>query len=626
MAVPPMLIIKTLTLFTLFVSVALIIGYRLLIVLNITKTLHRIEAVVFSFALGMGFISFLVFFLGLLHILSLKWMLLALILSALVSSRSAYSFVKTNRLLSYDFKFICSSKLRIFLTVLVSLSLLMTLIGAVAPAKGNDALIYHLSDARYFAQHHLVTFIPYTSHSIWPYFVEMLFTLAMLFDNPLLAKLFHFSMAISGILAIYAFGRRYINREVAFLAAAIFFLTPGVYTQATYAYVDIGWAFYTFMGFYAIMLRGSSPEIRWLVCAGVMCGIAADTKYIGLITPVIIGLILIINGFLHKENYKDLTKSFGLFTVIVVIIIFPYYFRSYLCTGNPLYPFYVKYIGESGWYKPAGFGMDKNLINFIVSPWFLTFYPGKTFGGNESQLGPLFLAFLPALLFLWKKGKPILLIGIFACMFYFFWFFKFPAVRYILPVIPFLALLSGYIIWAIHSRNKYFGYLVKTVFSIFLVLNFGLCIYYNREELAFFSNGANVEDYLATQDRSSKISQYINKNTPPTSKILLVNEIRNFYLDRSHIRELYYRVNDKYQLKEVDAIIDDLEVKGITHILYAESRNNVVDDIPIADKDNRFSVLIKDRKFVNEYLNEIVEVDYDFDPLQKTRYILYSLR
>ena len=166
-----MLVIKTLILFTLFVSVALIVGYRLLIVFNVTKTLHRIETVVFSFALGLGFISFLVFFLGLLHILFLKWVLLVLILATLISLKDAYSFVKTNQLLSYDFEFIYSSKLRIFLAVLVSLSLLMTLIGAVAPAKGNDALIYHLSDAKYFAQHHLVTFIPYTSHSVWPYFM-----------------------------------------------------------------------------------------------------------------------------------------------------------------------------------------------------------------------------------------------------------------------------------------------------------------------------------------------------------------------------------------------------------------------------------------------------------------------
>jgi len=622
-----MLVIKTLILFILSVSVALIIGYRLLRLFNFMKVLNRIETVVFSFALGMGFISFLVFFLGLLHVLFLKWVLLVLLLTTLVSLRSAYSYLKSDLLLSYDIKFTYSSKLRILLTVLVSLSLLMTVIGAVSPAKGNDALVYHLSDARYFAQNHLVTFIPYTSNSIWPYFMEMLFTFAMLFDNPLLAKLFHFSMALLSGLAVYSFGRRFINKEVAILAAAIFFLTPGVFTQATYAKNDITWAFYLFLSFYVILLRDSgSNERRLLIFAGVMCGIAADTKYIGLITPVTIGLIIIIKGFLHRENFKDLTKSFVLFSITVVIIIFPYYIRPYLYTGNPLYPFYFKYIGETGWYRPSGFGMDKNLMNLIVSPWFLTYYPGKTFGGNESQLGPFFLAFLPALLFLRNKGKPILLISIFAGTFYFFWFFKFPAVRYILPIIPFLALLIGYVIWTMGNRSKLFGYLIKTIFSIFMVLNFGLCIYYTREELAFFSKGADVEEYLAKQDRSSKIFQYINKNTPPTSKVLLVNEIRNFYLDRDHVREFYYRIQEQYQSKKIDAIIDDLETKGITHILYAESRIKEEDDIPTSGLDNRFSVLIKNKKFVNKYLRELVKVDYDFDPLQKMQYRLYSLK
>ena len=305
-----MLVIKTLILFTFFISVALVIGYRLLNMFNFQKGLSRIESIVFSFALGMGFISFLVFILGLCHILFLKWVMLILILATLVSLRSAYSFVKSNLLLSYDFKFIYSSNLRAFLTVLVSLSLLLTLIGAVAPAKGNDAMVYHLSDAKYFAQHHLVTYIPYTSNSIWPYFMQMLFTLAMLSDNPSLAKLFHCAMALFGCLAVYSFGRRYINREVAFLAAAIFFLTPGVFTQATYAYIDIGWAFYTFMGFYAIMLWDFNSERGWLVLAAITCGIAADTKYIGLFTPITIGFVLVIKGLLQKEDYKDLAKSF----------------------------------------------------------------------------------------------------------------------------------------------------------------------------------------------------------------------------------------------------------------------------------------------------------------------------
>ena len=615
--------LKTIFLFALFVSIALIIGYRILLLFNLTRALNRIETIVFSFALGMGFISFLIFFLGICHILYLKWVLLILLSAVLVSLKSVYSFVRANNFLSYDFKFIYSSKLRIFLAILVSLSLLLTLIGAIAPAKGNDAMVYHLSDAKYFAKHHLLTFIPYTSNSIHPYFMEMFFTLAMIFDNPPLAKLFHFAVALMGGLVIYSFGRRYINREVAFLAAAIFLLTPGVFTQATYAKNDIGWAIYAFMGFYAILIWDFSSKKRWLILAGVMCGIAADTKYLGLVTPVTVGLVLIIKGLLERKNHKDLAKSFVLFTIAVIVVIFPYYIRPYLYTGNPLYPFYVKYIGESGWYRPSGFGMDKNLLNSIISPWFLTFYPGKMFGGNESQLGPIYLSFLPALLFLKKKGKPILFISIVAGIFYFFWFFKFPAVRYILPIIPFLALLCGYVIWAIDNRNKYFGYIIKVIFTVFLVLNIGLCMYYNKEEIAFFLRGANVDRYLAKQDRSSRIFQYINKHTPPTSKILLLREIRTFYLDRENIREIYYRIHDKYHLKKVVEIFSDLKSKGITHILYAESKNMLVRE---KHPGNSLLGLVNNEFLVRKYLDEIKIVNYDSDPAYKTLYTLYRIK
>jgi 4-amino-4-deoxy-L-arabinose transferase-like glycosyltransferase len=457
--------------------------------------------------------------------------------------------------------------------------------------------------------------------------MEMLFTLAMLFENPPLAKLFHFSMFIFGGLAIFSFARRYINEEVAILATAIFYLTPGVFTQATYAYIDIGWAFYTFMGFYAIMLWDFSSERRWLVLAGVMCGIAADTKYIGLITPVTVGLVLVIKGFLQKEKYKELARNFALFSIIVVIIIFPYYIRPFLYTGNPFYPFYAKYIAESGWYGHGGFdfGMKKTLLNFIVSPWYVTYYPGKIFGGDESQISPVYLAFLPALLFFRGKCRPVLIISIFAGIFYFFWFFKFPAVRYLLPNIPFLALLSGYIVWSMNGWSKKLGGVTKVVLVVFLIINLGLCMYYNKDEMAFFMRGANVDKYLAKQDRSSAVYQYINKNTPSTSKILLLGETRTLYLDRENIREIYYRIYDKYHLKDIIEIIDDLKSKGITHVLYAETQNKVDNKPTPPATDNRFSALIRDSNFVSKYLDKVVEMNYSYSP-PRIRHMLYRLK
>ena len=69
--------------------------------------------------------------------------------------------------------------------------------------------------------------------------------------------------------------------------------------------------------------------------------------------------------------------------------------------------------------------------------------------------------------------------------------------------------------------------------------------------MAFFLRGANEDRYLAKQDRSSAVYQYINKHTPPTSKILIIGELRTLYLDRENIREIYYRIYDKYHLKDI---------------------------------------------------------------------------
>ena len=69
------------------------------------------------------------------------------------------------------------------------------------------------------------------------YFMHMFFTLAMMCKSVILAKLFHFSMMIFSGLAIYAFTKRYFSRDIAFFASALFFLTPGIFTQATYAYI-----------------------------------------------------------------------------------------------------------------------------------------------------------------------------------------------------------------------------------------------------------------------------------------------------------------------------------------------------------------------------------------------------
>lgn len=621
--------LQAIILFVVCMVSAISIGSALLGAFGSSKRLDQIERTFFSFALGMAFLSFLVFALGLLHKLFLAWLVPIIAATLLLSIKSAIPVIKD--LISLVIRSSRSSRNRFefFLLVLVMIVLALTFIGALTPEKGNDSLVYHLADAKYFAQHHEVVFIPYTSNSIWPYFMEMLFTLGMMFNNIPLAKLFHLAMALFLGIGAYGFGRRYLNRDIGFLGMTIFFLTPAVFTQATCTYIDLGWALYTFASFYALYLWNFNGKKGLLILSAVLSGIAADTKYVALVIPAIIGLILIIMGLRGGNKNKPIVivKNFLLFGAVAGVVILPYYVRPYLYTGNPFYPFYAKYIAEGGWYNPSNFGLPRNFVNLFITPWFLTYHP-YLFGGGENQPGPLYLAFLPGLLLIRKKDRTTTMLIIFAFLFYLLWFFAFPVARYILPVIPFLALLVGYILWNAEGGLKR---LLNGAFAAFIMINFSLALYYSREEVLFFAKGAHVEDYLDDHDRSSAMYHYINTNTSPDSKILIINEIRTLYLDRNNIRENYYRIQDKYHVKAVPEIIADLKKKAITHILYAESLHPLPPSEAAAYSqkavsDNRLEKLIKGKDFVDKYLAQITEIEYNADPSQRTRYVLYKLR
>ena len=76
----------------------------------------------------------------------------------------------------------------------------------------------------------------------------------------------------------------------------------------------------------------------------------------------------------------------------------------------------------------------------------------------------------------------------------------------------------------------------------------------------------------------------------------------------------------------IKAILTDLRDKKITHILYAEPLNRRQNVERAEMKGNTFLTLLENRKFVNEYLTEETVIEYDADPSQGTRYVLYKLK
>ncbi len=114
-----------------------------------------------------------------------------------------------------------------------------------------------------------------------------------------------------------------------------------------------------------------------------------------------IGLLVAI-FWTKRLRFSEGIKIILIFVGFTVLVAIPWYIKSFIVIGNPIYPFMGELFWGTGWdleFAPIGMGMG--FTKYIFAPWNLTMYPGS-YGGDESQIGPVFIAIIPALLVIRK--------------------------------------------------------------------------------------------------------------------------------------------------------------------------------------------------------------------------------
>ena len=541
------------------------------------------EELVFSFAIGFAITSYVIYAVGSLGFFY-RYLLAPLFLAVVILLRKDILLLVFS-VVSSGARFIESNKSRYFfiLSLFVCIATFIMLIGALAPSYSNDSMVYHLTDAKYFAQNHRIGFIPYNStNSLWPYMVNIYFAVAILFGLLPMAGLFHFSLALASGLGVYALMRRFYSSKAGFLACAIFLLTPGIFMEATYTYIDLGLVFYSFMAVYAFLIWRKDFSIVWAILCGVLCGFALSIKYLAVITPLILGVYMILSGLFASNDFrKKVLKSFIIFALFTVLASFTWYIRSWITLGNPAFPFFSNIFGAGSIDKEVVAALSEKSIrettgvavtfkNFVRLPWTLTIFPER-FGGQ--QIGPLFLIVLPVFIFI--KNIPVYVKQIlcFALIYTIIWFVTCQGLRYFLVLVPILSVVSAYILCELIKIRRSFRVLVAIITGGLFVFLLVLCAYHNADAARVIFGLKTKSDYLSQHERSFLVSDYINKNLPEGSKLMVVNEGHTFFIDIDHKRELYYWVYTRYdkKIKSPKDVISFLKSEGFTHILCADS-------------------------------------------------------
>ena len=454
-----------------------------------------------------------------------------------------------------------------------------SLVGALAPPTAGDALCYHLELPKAFLADHAVRFLPDSDNSTFPLLTEIWYAWGLALDGPVAAGLIHWELGILLGLATVVLATPILSRPWAWLAGAVVVLTPGVSNQMTAPMNDLALALMTTLALAAWWQAIVAQENRrWFVLAGIAAGGALSAKYLALVFAVAVAIPSCWIFLRGRPRRRLLVEGVAVVSIVAVSFAGIWYVRAAWHRGNPVYPFLGEVLASG---DPAGHNAHQTLpksksplgrgpIAMAGAPWQVTMRPER-FGGRGHQLGALFLAALPGLLFTRRLRGLGMLLAV-SVIYSIIWFLLRQNVRFLLPIIP---LMSAAVVWVWIEIRRFPAVprlAAGCVFGGLLVAFSAVAVTRCRDQLAVAFAFEPREHYLARCEPTWKAARVSNVIFGPQDH-LLTQDYRAFYFDCRVTRENIYRRRVRYD-HSITAPADfsrALLDAGFTHLLLAEN-------------------------------------------------------
>ncbi len=396
-----------------------------------------------SAALGLGTIAYAVLLLGLAARLDRASVAAALAVGVALSWREA---ARAGRSLlaawSGARRVAAGRPLAAALVALAAAALLApALLLPLYPPIAWDAIGYHLPYAKTYVEAGELAFNPHLRYPVFPQTSEMLFALALLFSDDVLAQLTQFLLFALLAAGCVAFGRRHFSKRAGVWAAALLFGNSQVLWLASIAYVDMGLTAYVFFGVLAYWNWRESGERGWLFLSGAFFGLAMGTKYLAAVPAAVVFLLVLAAGLRARRLGAPLA-----FAGVCAAVAAPWYVRNALLTGNPVFPFLPRLFGYSFWSAEdlrwlnddviAKRGVGRGAGDLLALPWHLV--ASQRFFDAEERISPLYGLCVPVMAavgFRWRRVGLLYAVGLAYAV---FWFFSAQILRYLVPALPIL--------------------------------------------------------------------------------------------------------------------------------------------------------------------------------------------
>ncbi len=492
-------------------------------------------------------------------------------------------------------------RLNISLLFLIVLITIVAFVSSVAPPTAKDTLLYHFAVPKAFVEQQSNAFIDGNIASYLALGTEMQSVWAMLLGNIVSlrageaaagATIFLFFPLL--LMAVYGWAREIgISATWSLIATLLVATVPSAYHVASSGYIDLSLALYVTLALYSLMRWWKEQTWGWVILIGIFLGAALSVKLTTVFVFAAFALVILIRARDNTDTQAGSLRSGGVvasgFAALLLagVIASPWYLRTWVATGSPVFPFYMSiWPGKAnGWdversnlfqgMNSQYGGIDTDKINYLTAPVRLSVVAQPEQPANyDGVLGVAFLIGLPLLVWaLWKFDLAVeikIMAGIAGIM-YLFWLFSSEQLRYFLPIAPLLAI-------AIVASAEKIGNGVGKVARCALIaasvcgLLTSFAWFCQKAPLRVVLGGETRDQYLTRNLDYYPYYQAINTETPADSKVWLINMRRDTYnIERpifsDYLFESWTFRNLVWESHDVNELRTKIRSMGIDYIL-----------------------------------------------------------
>jgi hypothetical protein len=487
----------------------------------------------------------------------------------------------------------------LFLVISICAILAVEFILNLTPPISRDALIHHLAIPKLWLKHGGIYEIKWAGFSYYPMNVDLLYLIPLYLNMDFLAKFIHMSFGLGTALLIYLYLKKRFGNLAGALGVLIFLSTPIIVRLSTQAYVDLGLIFFTTGSILAVLRyrEGGFQEWKWLMIAAALMGLALGTKYNALIAWFFLTAAIIFTYARKTKNQLQALQTGFVFFALSLLLFSPWLIKNWIWTGNPFFPLFKGFFSfghspaQEGMYSVVSGSVSRGIFQtremlYGESFWQSLLIPLRYFfqGQDNSRqyfdgvLNPMLIV-LPLFAFMKKDFQhDKIFFAVFAVFFLLTaTFLDQTRIRYILPVVPVLVLLSvtglmNIYEWAASRppvlKNLIY-FLSAAVFTALLTLN-GLYVknyYLSIRPMNYVLGRESKDDFISRHHIGYPAVKFINAHTPKDAKIrLILFAGRGYYLDR------LYEEGPDYGMSDIRGLVEHCR-DDVTFKKYLQSWN-----------------------------------------------------